>query len=128
VCAAACARMSLSECPQDYPVSPVSPSYPARPHLSTSPATHLLASPFVLLFLNFCRAFAELERRAKEKNTKHDHILLETTGLADPSPLAFTFFANPWIAARFELDSIVCVVDPKHLMQVCAIPPAGWGW
>ncbi len=35
-----------------------------------------------------------------------DHILLETTGLADPSPVAFTFFANPWIAARFKLDSI----------------------
>lgn len=64
------------------------------------------------------RAFAELERRAKAKNVAHDHILLETTGLADPSPLAFTFFANAWIAARFSLDSIICVVDAKHLMQV----------
>jgi len=64
------------------------------------------------------RAFAELERRAKAKDVAHDHILLETTGLADPSPLAFTFFANPWIAARFSLDSIICVVDAKYLMQV----------
>ncbi|KAF5840067.1 CobW/HypB/UreG, nucleotide-binding domain-containing protein [Dunaliella salina] len=72
------------------------------------------------------KAFAELERRAKAKNTAHDHILLETTGLADPSPLAFTFFANPWIAARFKLDSIVCVVDSKHLLQhVVEYQPGG---
>lgn len=63
------------------------------------------------------KAFSELQKRSQTKARPMDHILLETTGLADPSPVAFTFFANPWIAARFKLDSITCVVDAKHLMQ-----------
>ena len=44
-----------------------------------------------------------------------DGILIETTGLADPAPVAQTFFADPDIAARAALDSIVTVVDAKHL-------------
>lgn len=44
-----------------------------------------------------------------------DGILIETTGLADPGPVAQTFFADPDIAARAKLDSIVTVVDAKHL-------------
>jgi len=63
------------------------------------------------------KAFSELQRRSKSRDKPMDHILLETTGLADPSPVAFTFFANPWIAANFQLDSIMCIVDAKHLMQ-----------
>lgn len=38
---------------------------------------------------------------------KPTQIILETTGLADPAPVAFTFFTNPWVAARFKLDSIL---------------------
>ncbi len=60
------------------------------------------------------RAFAEIERRNRIRSPeaggpvrKVDHIILETTGLADPAPVAFTFFANPWIASRFRLDSIM---------------------
>lgn len=44
-----------------------------------------------------------------------DGILIETTGLADPGPVAQTFFADADIASRAKLDSIVTVVDAKHL-------------
>jgi G3E family GTPase len=44
-----------------------------------------------------------------------DGILIETTGLADPGPVAQTFFVDPDIAAKAQLDSIVTVVDAKHL-------------
>ena len=44
-----------------------------------------------------------------------DGILIETTGLADPGPVAQTFFVDADIAARSRLDSIVTVVDAKHL-------------
>jgi G3E family GTPase len=44
-----------------------------------------------------------------------DGILIETTGLADPGPVAQTFFVDADIAARAALDSIVTVVDAKHL-------------
>lgn len=39
----------------------------------------------------------------------HECCHCHCAGLADPSPVAFTFFANPWIASHFQLDSIVCV-------------------
>lgn len=44
-----------------------------------------------------------------------DGILIETTGLADPAPVAQTFFADEDIAAKSKLDSVVTVVDAKHL-------------
>jgi G3E family GTPase len=44
-----------------------------------------------------------------------DGILVETTGLADPGPVAQTFFADEDIAAKARIDSIVTVVDAKHL-------------
>jgi G3E family GTPase len=51
----------------------------------------------------------------KRKN-KFDHILIETTGLADPSPVAQTFFADEEMKALLRLDAIVTVVDAKHVM------------
>lgn len=44
-----------------------------------------------------------------------DAILIETTGLADPAPVAQTFFADPDIASKARIDGIVTVVDAKHL-------------
>ncbi|MDE2029869.1 MAG: GTP-binding protein [Alphaproteobacteria bacterium] len=44
-----------------------------------------------------------------------DGILIETTGLANPGPVAQTFFADEDIAAKAKIDSIVTVVDAKYL-------------
>jgi G3E family GTPase len=44
-----------------------------------------------------------------------DGILIETTGLADPAPAAQTFFVDEEVRAKAKLDSIVTVVDAKHL-------------
>ncbi|KAF8072590.1 Cbwd1 [Scenedesmus sp. PABB004] len=63
------------------------------------------------------KALAEIERRSKHRSKRVDQVILETTGLADPAPVAFTFFANPWIVSRYRLDSIVCVVDTRYVMQ-----------
>ena len=46
---------------------------------------------------------------------RFDGILVETTGLADPAPVAQTFFVDEDIAARTRLDAIVTVADAKHL-------------
>lgn len=46
-----------------------------------------------------------------------DHILVETSGLADPYPVAQSFFINDPIAAEVELDAIVTMVDAKHIAQ-----------
>lgn len=46
-----------------------------------------------------------------------DAVIIETTGLADPAPVAQTFFVDEFITERFRLDGIVTVVDARHLLQ-----------
>lgn len=46
-----------------------------------------------------------------------DHILIETSGMADPYPVAQSFFINDPIANEVELDAIVTMVDAKHIGQ-----------
>jgi G3E family GTPase len=46
-----------------------------------------------------------------------DAIIIETTGLADPGPVAQTFFMDDEIAESFLLDSILTLVDAKHAAQ-----------
>jgi len=58
------------------------------------------------------RIFEKLSKRA----SKFDHILIETTGLADPAPVAQTFFVDDQVRANYELDAIITVVDAKHVM------------
>ncbi|SDK06310.1 GTPase, G3E family [Nonomuraea maritima] len=51
------------------------------------------------------------------RREKFDHILIETTGLADPAPVAQTFFMDDEIAAQLRLDAIVTVVDAAHVLR-----------
>ena len=50
----------------------------------------------------------------KWKKADFDRVLIETTGLADPAPVAQTFFVDEDVANFFKLDAIVTVVDAKH--------------
>ncbi|WP_309092858.1 GTP-binding protein [Phenylobacterium sp.] len=50
-----------------------------------------------------------------KRKGKFDAIIVETTGLADPAPVAQTFFVDDDVRARTELDSVTTVVDAKHL-------------
>ena len=47
---------------------------------------------------------------------RFDGILIETTGLADPAPVAQTFFVDEDVRKNTKLDAIVTVVDAKHLL------------
>ncbi len=51
-----------------------------------------------------------------KRKDKFDAILVETTGLADPAPVAQTFFADDEVKARTKLDSITTVVDAKNIL------------
>ena len=46
-----------------------------------------------------------------------ERIVIETTGLADPGPVAQTFFMDEEIAETYLIDSIITLVDAKHAMQ-----------
>ena len=46
-----------------------------------------------------------------------DGVIIETTGLADPAPVAQTFFVDESVTERYKLDGIITVVDAKHIAQ-----------
>jgi G3E family GTPase len=61
-------------------------------------------------------ARADLQRILEKllaRREKYDHILVETSGAADPTPVAQTIFLDPF-ADRISLDAIVTLVDAKH--------------
>ncbi len=53
--------------------------------------------------------------RLAERADKLDAIVIETTGLANPGPVALTFFTDPAVKAAFHLDGIVTLVDARHV-------------
>ena len=52
-----------------------------------------------------------------KRRDKFDYVLVETTGLADPGPVAQTFFMDEELAAEYALDGIVTLVDAAHIEQ-----------
>ncbi|KAL1462260.1 hypothetical protein WDU94_014109 [Cyamophila willieti] len=55
------------------------------------------------------------------KRGKFDYILLETTGLADPGPIAKVFWLDKELGSDIYLDGIVTVVDSNHILEVSII-------
>ena len=50
-----------------------------------------------------------------ERKDKFDRVILETTGMADPGPVAQTFFVDEDVRDQYELDGIITLVDAKHV-------------
>jgi G3E family GTPase len=68
------------------------------------------------------RTFGTLVARRKE----FDAIIIETTGLADPAPIVFTFNNNALIQDNYRIDSVVCLVDAKHVnIHLDEVKPEG---
>jgi len=59
-------------------------------------------------------ALEDLANRKKAGTLDFDRVVIETTGLANPGPVAQTFFMDNTIADEFLLDSIITLVDAKH--------------
>lgn len=59
------------------------------------------------------RTLGQLEKRRSE----FDAVILETTGLADPAPIVYTCQTNPKVSKHYNIDSIICLADCKHLNQ-----------
>ena len=65
-----------------------------------------------------CRVRGDLIRilaKLRQRRDKFDSVLIETTGMADPGPVAQTFFTDEEVKESFVLDGIVTVVDAKHV-------------
>ena len=52
-----------------------------------------------------------------QRRDKFDHLVIETTGLADPAPVIQTFFVDEDIQSQLALDAVITVVDAKHIWQ-----------
>jgi G3E family GTPase len=52
-----------------------------------------------------------------KRRDQFDYILVETTGLADPGPVAQTFFVDDEMKSKLSLDGIITVVDAKHVHE-----------
>jgi len=52
-----------------------------------------------------------------KKIAQFDAVIIETTGLADPAPVAQTFFVDDDIESKYILDGIITVADAKHIIQ-----------
>ena len=59
----------------------------------------------------------DLLKRMHERIKDFDGVLIETTGLADPAPVAQTFFVDDEIVSKYKLDGIITVADAKHITQ-----------
>jgi len=60
------------------------------------------------------RILGELAATRKEGTVKFDRVVIETTGLADPAPVAQTFFVDEDVIQNYMLDAIVTLVDARH--------------
>jgi G3E family GTPase len=60
------------------------------------------------------RILGELAGKRRAGTLQFDRVVIETTGLADPAPVAQTFFVDEDITQNFMLDAIVTLVDAKH--------------
>ena len=61
-------------------------------------------------------ALSTLARKRDAGEIAFDRVVIETTGLANPGPVAQTFFVDEEVGAHYLLDAVVTVVDARHAM------------
>lgn len=66
------------------------------------------------LNIELAKLLNELVKRRKE----FDHLIIETTGIADPSGVAAVFVSDLNVQEHFQLDGILCVVDALHIEEL----------
>lgn len=60
---------------------------------------------------------ADLAQRRRKGELNFERVIIETTGLADPGPVAQTFFMDDEVAEQYLLDAVVTLVDARHAAQ-----------
>ena len=60
------------------------------------------------------RILGELGKKRRQGKLSFDRVIIETTGLANPGPVAQTFFMDEGIHEQYLLDAVITVVDAKH--------------
>jgi len=63
------------------------------------------------------KAFVEILEKSQESDVNIEHIIVETTGLANPAPIIQTFYQEPNVAMSLKLDGILTVIDSKNVLK-----------
>lgn len=71
----------------------------------------------ICCFVDVRNDLIDVVKKLLSHKDKFDHIIVETSGLADPTPVATAFFADRDVAEEIDLDAIVTLVDAKHIDQ-----------
>lgn len=78
-----------------------------------------------ILFIHRDNGVLAIENLMKKKG-KFDYILLETTGLADPGPIASIFWMDDDLGSDIYLDGIVTLVDSRNIYKVRLYNKDNW--
>ena len=62
-------------------------------------------------------ALSQLAQKRRDGELQFDRVVIETTGLANPGPVAQTFFMDDEVATSYLLDGVITVVDASNAMQ-----------
>jgi len=71
----------------------------------------------ICCFVDVRNDLIDVMKKLLSHKDKFDHIIVETSGLADPTPVATAFFVDRNVAEEVELDAIVTLVDAMHIDQ-----------
>merc|ERR550534_1835063 len=72
------------------------------------------------------RAFIEILMKSQETGVDIEHIIVETTGLANPGPIIQTFYQEANVAMSLKLDGILTVIDAKNVLKhIDEVPAEG---
>ncbi|WP_439500459.1 CobW family GTP-binding protein [Aminobacter ciceronei] len=71
----------------------------------------------ICCFVDVRNDLIDVMKKLLSHKDKFDHIIVETSGLADPTPVATAFFVDRSVAEEVELDAVVTLVDAMHIDQ-----------
>ncbi|WP_419178648.1 CobW family GTP-binding protein [Ensifer adhaerens] len=71
----------------------------------------------ICCFVDVRNDLIDVMKKLLSHKDKFDHIIVETSGLADPTPVATAFFVDRSVADEVELDAVVTLVDAMHIDQ-----------
>lgn len=85
--------------------------------LATKDEIYQMQNGCVCCFVDVRSDLVDILRKLLNREDRFDHIVIETSGLADPTPVATSFFIDNDVGKRLTLDGIVTLVDAKHINQ-----------
>jgi len=85
--------------------------------VSTEEEIYTLTNGCICCAVDVRRDLLQVLAQLMKRRDQIDHIVVETSGLADPTPVAATFFADADMARQVVMDAIVTLVDARHIAE-----------